>query len=333
MNDMFDIVRRYSERPHHRTGTDNDRATIEWLAEVSRNRGAQVTIDRWSFPQWTAEWSAELDGTAIDAFPMFYETTESNTIYVVATPHPNGRLAVVNRRPVAEPVLHRSVNVSGRYADRVDDVVAHIDNVRIIDGTSANVRARWQGKGPTVLIATPISGWFNCASERGCGIAIALHLTDTFIAEGRSVELLFTSGHELFNLGLTHELAKRTSANEVQAIVHVGASVAAAGSGPRGLSEQLFVTSNVADCGVRLASLGYAQRVGGSDIKDWIGEARQWKTLDVPLLSISGASEWFHTPDDVAETATSPELLAMVAESLVEDVREFLQRSPHSRVG
>jgi hypothetical protein len=326
---VFDLVEHYGSMPHHRTGTEYDHETIEWLAAMLRKDGAAVAIDRWSFPQWTAEWSAEIDGHAIDAIPTFYEMVSvSDEPLIVATPHPNGRLYATNRHPIVESVSRPTINIAGRYTDQVDDVVACIDNVRIVDGWSANVRAHWNGHGPLVVIATPISGWFSCASERGCGIAIARHLALALAIEGRAVDLLFTSGHELFNIGLTHHLvnASYDTVEKPAAVVHVGASVAAAGPGTAGLSSQLFVTANRDGAGAQLASLGFHQRTGGKNEKDWIGEARQWQNLGVPLLSVAGASDWFHTPDDVATVATSAQLLDIVSVAFLDDVRVFLDR-------
>lgn len=320
---MIDLVRHYSSFAHHRTGTANDLEVIDWLAALLRNDGAGVDIDRWSFPQWTAHWSAELDGQPIDALPTFYEVSDCDDVRVVASTHPSGRLYVSNRHPVAESVPYLTMIVAGRHAARVDDVVARIERVHITDGLSANVRAMWPGAGPKVTVATPMSGWFSCASERGTGIAVARHLARELAAEGRQVELLCTSGHELFNIGLTREFEGRVDADG-ETIVHVGASAAAAGRGPSGLSELLAVTTNVENQGRRLAELGYVQRVGGREPKDWIGEARQWQSRGLPLLSVAGASEWFHTPDDVVENSTSADLLDLVADAFLHDVREFV---------
>jgi hypothetical protein len=324
---VFDLVARYSAYAHHRTGTANDHEVAEWLATVLRADGAIVELNRSTFPQWTAEWSAELDGSLIDSLPVFYEISESGSALVVATAHPNGRLYVNNRRPTVEQVANLTLNVAGCYAARTDDIVTQIGNVRVLEGTSANVTGSWPGSQPKVIVATPISGWFSCASERGGGIAVARHLALSLVGRGHAVALWFTSGHELFNIGLTHELSRRQP--QADAIVHVGASVtAASGPGRNGFSDQLMVTSNIGGCGTSLGRLGFMRRHVGLDTKDWIGEARQWKNLGLPLLSAAGASEWFHTPDDTASNATSTQLLDAVSAAFFHDVVEFLERRP-----
>jgi hypothetical protein len=175
-----------------------------------------------------------------------------------------------------------------------------------------------------VLIATPPSGWFRCASERGTGIAVARWLARSLAQRGCRVALLGTSGHELFNIGLERYLATHTISESVKAIVHVGASVAARSHlQPDLLSESLYVTSNVKGIGAELGSVGFRQRLGGVDRKDWIGEGTRWCTVGLPLLSVAGISHWFHTPEDTADR-TTPELLERVAERLLADCLALL---------
>ena len=47
-----------------------------------------------------------------------------------------------------------------------------------------------------VVVTTPISGWFRCAGERGCGLAIAIFVSKQ-LSKSFAVDLLLTSGHEL----------------------------------------------------------------------------------------------------------------------------------------
>ena len=46
--------------------------------------------------------------------------------------------------------------------------------------------------------------------------------------------------------------------------------------------------------------------------ESWVGEAREWCTLDRPLISMAGGFPLFHTPEDVPERATTPALLERV---------------------
>jgi hypothetical protein len=335
---LFADVATYGSRPSHRTGTVDDEATIAWFQSILVADGAKVQVDTWSFPQWNASWSAELDGELIDSLPVFYETTGSfgaQAIEVVATEHPGGLLTVKNRHAVNEVVAanRATMFVPGRFADRTHDVRAQIIDAHITSGHSANVLASYGGEfaESQVMIATPLSGWFHCASERGTGIAVARYLALALAEQGYRVALLGTSGHELFNLGLEHYLANNVV--EAPVIVHVGASVGARHWGsdaddpqqsPR-LSDSVYVTSNQAGRGTSLGACGFQHRTATNDPKLWIGEGTRWCTLGRPLLSVAGMSHWFHTPQDTAEVSTHPALLATVAQSLLEDTVQLLE--------
>jgi hypothetical protein len=334
---LFADVVTYAERPTHRTGTVDDKATIDWFQSIAHVDGAKVQVDEWSFPRWVADWTAELDGETIDSLPLFYETTGSfgtDAIDVVATEHSGGLLTVKNRHARNEVVARERATmfVPWRFAGREREIRAQINNAHIKLGNSANVLASYgcEFADAQVLVATPLSGWFHCASERGTGIAVARYLARTLAELGYRVALLGTSGHELFNIGLERYLANNIV--EAPVIIHVGASVAArsAAANPidplQGLafSDSLYVISNQPDRGLTLAGCGFHHRAVANDPKLWIGEGTRWCTLDRPLLSVAGMSNWFHTPQDTAENATHPMLLARVAQALLEDTLQML---------
>jgi hypothetical protein len=335
---LFADVVAYGSRSSHRTGTVDDEATIEWFQSILRADGAKIQVDTWSFPQWTATWTAELDGEQIDSLPLFYETTGNfgaAAIDFVATEHPGGLLTVKNRHALPSTVAadRATMFVPGRLADRVKDIRAQIIGARINLGNSANVLASYgcEFSDAQVLIATPLSGWFQCASERGTGIAVARYVARTLAEHGYRVAFLGTSGHELFNIGLEHYLANNVV--EAPVIVHVGASVGA--RSPYSafdemqdevvLSDSVYVRSNQADRGAALAACGFHHRTVTNDPKLWIGEGTRWCTQNRPLLSVAGMSHWFHTPQDTAEVSTHPALLARVAQALLEDTIQMLE--------
>jgi hypothetical protein len=341
---LFADVMAYGSRLSHRTGTVDDEATIEWFQSLLLSDGAKVQVDPWTFPQWTATWAAELAGEPIDSLPLFYETTGSfgvSAIDVVATEHPGGLLTVKNRHAVPHTVAadRATMLVPGRFADQVNDVRAHISDARIGSGSSANVLANYGCRFPEaeVLLATPLSGWFSCASERGTGIAIARWVARSLAENGYRVALLGTSGHELFNIGLERYLANNVV--EAPVIIHVGASVGARSAdselvGPEqgiALSDSVYVRSNQPDRGALLAACGFQHRTVTNDPKLWIGEGTRWCTQNRPLLSVAGMSHWFHTPQDTADVSTDPVLLARVAQALLDDTVQMLEANGVTR--
>ncbi len=58
---------------------------------------------------------------------------------------------------------------------------------------------------------TPRSGWWQCASERGGGIAVWVEILAAVAAAkpARTVNFVASTGHELGHYGLTHYLESR----------------------------------------------------------------------------------------------------------------------------
>ena len=94
----------------------------------------------------------------------------------------------------------------------------------------AELKGREEGLSPLVVM-TPRSGWWNCAAERGGGIACWLEVVRALSQAGAARNVLFvaTSGHELGLLGIEAFLQERPRIpDEAHAWVHFGASIGAA---------------------------------------------------------------------------------------------------------
>jgi hypothetical protein len=331
--ELFADVCAYSQADTHRTGTPEDAATIDWYSHLLRSDGATVTTEDWMFPRWVAEWSAEIDGEPIECLPILYQsigTSRPHDVSCVATQHPAGLLTVKNQRVRSTATATPSdavMQVPGMFARREASIRAQIIDARIIESRSANIRVSYgcQFETAEVLIATPLSGWFTCASERGTGLAVARWLAKTLAESGYRVALLATSGHELFNIGLEHHLA--ANPDRPASIIHVGASVAAASHqshSATGFAANLFAMTNQ---NVELRALNALGFRPGTETVRWIGEATRWCTVGKPLLSVAGVSHWFHTPQDTPNTATSPDLLGRVGEAVLHDATAFQEAS------
>lgn len=78
------------------------------------------------------------------------------------------------------------------------------------------------------LILTPRSGWWNCASERGGGLAIWYQLVKHFINNKPKRDLYFlaNSGHELGHLGFNNFLQKHLDlVKDIKIWFHIGANL------------------------------------------------------------------------------------------------------------
>jgi hypothetical protein len=99
---------------------------------------------------------------------------------------------------------------------KVFNVVAHLDGK--------------QSELSPLFITIPRSGWWQCASERGGGIAGFLEIMRTLcsISPRRNVIFLANTGHELGNFGMEHYINMHpTLVKDAKAWIHLGANFAA----------------------------------------------------------------------------------------------------------
>jgi hypothetical protein len=352
---LFELVRSYADLGEHRTGTTADAATVDWFADELVARGAVVERRTFDFEQYSVDWEVAIDGEAVTSLPLFYQgvgnaetsaparaavdafgllvsggddvpATEGEVL-VVATTGADGRLVVPNRKPLLRPGPFVLL-IPGALADGIDDasITVRIE-ASMVDGRSANVLGRFGNSERPLVVATPLSGWFRCAGERGTGIALALDIASA-IAPEHPVVVAGTSGHELVDLGLQRFLTGGRP--DACAVLHIGASAAAAQSPtqPVELSTGRFARAAVPDqAGIAeaLAPAGltptFIDADAARDPASWAGEAREWCGLGVPLVSLTGYFPLFHTPDDLPDAATSPQLLERVHDALVEAAR------------
>ena len=87
-----------------------------------------------------------------------------------------------------------------------------------------------RGKGRTVVLSTPRSGWFTCAGERGPGVALWLALLPWMAKrlKNHDIVVITASGHEYENLGAEAFLHREAPEPKRTALwVHLGAGIAA----------------------------------------------------------------------------------------------------------
>lgn len=352
---LYGLVEEYAAFGDHRTGTDVDHSTAEWVARQLADRGLTVEVASYGFDHWRVRGGVVVDGEPLEHLAVTGEWTgpvpygpvlamgysvghggeqsfgavagaaraSGCTSALLATEHPHGCLVAVNRAPGDEtgfPV----VLVPGREAARLEGTEGSRIEVdlaaEVVPGTTANVVATNGVEGMPLLLTTPMTGWFGCAGERGTGLAVLLELVERFA--DRPLLVLATTGHELLYEGVRRWVAERSL--EVSAVVHVGADLATEAHGEGGV--RALATSRVAFCGrsTAAAGVGRALEPGGwafrEDPAAWLGEGEVWSGFDVPLLSLTGAGPWFHTREDTPAVSTSPQSLATVADALADAV-------------
>ena len=215
------------------------------------------------------------------------------------------------------------------------DVAGHYDH----DVASRNIVGRFSaGKGPAIVVSTPMTGWYSCVCERGPGIANFLALARTIAAEKLPGDFIFvaTAGHEIGHGGMEVFLKRGAPLpQDTLAWAHFGASNAcfAWTAGPEG-----FVTERQVDDALRYLVLSPSAAplvgetfaaIGATHLvaeKQAVGELRDVQAAGYPnFFGMAGLHRFFHTPADDLGT-TSPEILEPVARAFANAVRKVSQR-------
>jgi len=151
-----------------------------------------------------------------------------------------------------------------------------------------------------LVIMTPRSGWWTCASERGGGIAAFLEMMRAIRERGAARDVLFTAntGHELGHTGLDHYLSANPALiRSARLWIHLGANFAAKyGAGVR-LQYSDEQARTLALAHARAQSVAPAVETPTTQ-RPW-GEARNIYDGGGRFVSILGGNGLFHHPADV----------------------------------
>lgn len=362
---LYHIVQAYSALGAHRTGTPVDQATIVWFADELAKRGARVDKIPYRFERYMTDCRLTAHGSEIETLPLYYEAigkVRSSHLHVaelvfvsnllsapqlddvitrarlsgadaaiLATTGGGGRLVAPNRTPTLGSGFP-TVLVPGSALQTLTQAPSHLEfEAWLEQAESATVVGHLGQRDPPspVVLTTPLSGWFHCAGERGTGIAIALQLAEK-LAERWPVMVVGTTGHELHYLGLRRFMAGH--APRPSAVIHLGASLAVTVSdsgGPYAFTSTRQALTTADDSlakrlEVILAPARFPVRPNPSQ---WRGEGQAWLHLGTPLLSLLGNFPLFHTPEDLPQRATSPELLEVTSTVVSRAVQLFLEES------
>ena len=253
---------------------------------------------------------------------------------VGVTDGPTGELIGLNAAPGRFDWPAPVVLVAGRDGERLAKAARSGAPVTLTstdlvqpEATAVNVVARRAGRGRTVVVSTPRSGWFSCASERGSGIAVFLAVAEA-LARTPDMDLVFVaaSGHELGEAGQRHFLKTLAPPpDQIGLWLHIGANVAcqdlAVGVGqitPLGRPVARRGVTASADLAAA-AARAFAGQVG-YDTPKLIGAGPTLGELEpirqagyARVAGMLGFGPLFHTRLDRATPATAPDILEPVA--------------------
>jgi hypothetical protein len=150
-----------------------------------------------------------------------------------------------------------------------------------------------------LVVMTPRSGWWNCASERGGGLACWLEIMRALHAARPARDVLFvaSSGHELGHIGLDDFIARRPGlVAAARAWIHLGANIGAAqGPGNHLQASDDAMEQPVADA-MTQAGLAIDHRLPRGAVPR--GEAFNVHQGGGRFISIIGSNDLFHNASD-----------------------------------
>ncbi len=223
-------------------------------------------------------------------------------------------------KPLGPPVLQVPSESAGALADlagRATEVTV-IAQVTRTDADAFNVLAKIEGSDgalPPLVVMTPRSGWWTCASERGGGIACWLEVMRTLNGTKPRRDVLFvaSSGHELGQLGIEIFAERRPELiKRARAWIHFGANVGAAqepGVNVQASDDEMerAIADPIVAAGIKID-----RRVPRGTVPG--GEAGVVHRGGGRYLSIIGRNALFHNPGDRGAEAVDLKMVARFAE-------------------
>src|SRR4029077_17745356 len=150
-----------------------------------------------------------------------------------------------------------------------------------------------------LVVMTPRSGWWRCASERGGGLACWLEIMRAMhaVRPARDIVFVASSGHELGHLGLDAFIESRPGlVPAAKAWMHLGANIGAAeGPGTILQASDDAMESMMADA-ITGPGLPIDRRHPRGVAP--LGEALNVHRGGGRFISIIGKNDLFHSPDD-----------------------------------
>lgn len=343
-------IEAYDAQGVHRTATDVDNRSGQWLADQAARAGASARLESFSLKRVdirAAFVEAEgrrgegipfFDGGLTDAqgingrigppehgFPIALVVVDSTGISSEGRSLESLRRSAIHRAIVAvtdgaHPGL--SLSNAGQFASPfglpvlqvstddhlwLRDLTARGLPVRFVADLSStpaqatNVVATVPGRRPELpplVVMTPRSGWFHCASERGGGIACWLEAVRAVSAATlpRTLVAVASSGHELGHYGLDAFLDARPGLIKTAAAwIHLGANIGAAGGTPRLQASDDEIEAMAGEA-LTKAGATVRQRVARGTRPG--GEARNIHDGGGRYVSMLGSGPFFHNIAD-----------------------------------
>jgi hypothetical protein len=216
-------------------------------------------------------------------------------------------LTLSNASSFANPYGVPVLQVASEHQARLTELAAAGARVTLVVAASRepseamNVTVSVPGRQPNLaplVVMTPRSGWWQCASERGGGLACWMESLRAVSAAKPARPAIFvaSSGHELGHYGLDAFLkAQPTLIKDAAAWIHLGANIGAAGGQMRLQASDDEIEGRMGRA-LDDATAAVRQRVARGTVP--AGEARNIHVGGGRYVSLLGSGRFFHTQQD-----------------------------------
>lgn len=201
------------------------------------------------------------------------------------------------------PWIEQMIGINAEATLIIDSIRTKVEVFNVV----AHLGGKQSNLSP-LIITTPRSGWWHCASERSGGIAAFLEIMRelTSISPRRDVIFLANTGHELGNLGMDYYINSHpVLAKDAIAWLHLGANFAAANMTQFGIKAPPLVIFQASDVALQeLALKCMADEGVKPDLTMPIGEipprseAQNIHEKGGRYFSLIGTNNYFHHPED-----------------------------------
>jgi hypothetical protein len=343
------IIETFEQQGFHRTATDVDRLSADWLCREVGQAGLTPALEPFSVDRVDPVDTAVIArGRRVEGVPLFdgaftdaagvsgcLGAIDSDAAIGLTQLAPNtagaGMLGAARRanrhraivcvtrggrpglcpsnadaflKPFGPPVVQvsseESVFLDGCAREEIEIQV--LAQVKRTASQAVNVTAAIAGANrtlPPLIVMTPRSGWWTCASERGGGIACWIELMRELSSTRPARDVLFvaSSGHELGHLGINAFIDRRPGiVTRSVGWMHFGASIGAAQEPGNTLQASDDRFESLQAEAMSAAGLSVDRRVPRGTIPN--GEAEAVHRGAGAYVSVIGRNALFHNPAD-----------------------------------
>jgi len=261
------------------------------------------------------------EGRGLDAL----RRGDSHRAIVAVTTTETPGLTLSNAGAFATPYGVPVLQVASEHQARLTELAASHARISFIAAASRNpseamnVVVNVPGRRadlPPLVVMTPRSGWWQCAAERGGGLACWMESIRAVSAAKAARPAIFiaSSGHELGHYGLDAFLkAHPTLIKEAAAWIHLGANIGAADGRMRLQASDDEIEGRMVRA-LGEASATVRQRVPRGTVP--AGEARNIHVGGGRYVSLLGSGRFFHTQQDRWPVAVDADAVTRYAQAV-----------------